>query len=154
VAKTRPTSEMNGQSPSHLKVQRSVSSSESRKSRRHSDQGDFLFTCCQTSDPNCMQKHRLQEDVVLCSILHEFPGNENLYGKTDTILSVGITLFQVEYQIWHWAFHFISQQTKNSRVDSDWSEFSDRRSIKRLNSLSNHFRDCEKGGDAAMYIMS
>ncbi|XP_077053185.1 MAP/microtubule affinity-regulating kinase 3a isoform X2 [Siphateles boraxobius] len=38
VAKTRPTSEMNGQSPSHLKVQRSVSSSESRKSRRHSDQ--------------------------------------------------------------------------------------------------------------------
>uniref|UniRef100_A0A8C1JVD5 non-specific serine/threonine protein kinase n=1 Tax=Cyprinus carpio TaxID=7962 RepID=A0A8C1JVD5_CYPCA len=38
VAKTRPTSEMNGQSPSHLKVQRSVSSSESKKSRRHSDQ--------------------------------------------------------------------------------------------------------------------
>ncbi|XP_073690289.1 MAP/microtubule affinity-regulating kinase 3a isoform X3 [Garra rufa] len=38
VAKTRPTSEMNGQSPSHLKVQRSVSSSESRKSRRHSEQ--------------------------------------------------------------------------------------------------------------------
>ncbi|XP_056616887.1 MAP/microtubule affinity-regulating kinase 3a isoform X2 [Triplophysa dalaica] len=38
VAKTRPTSEMNGQSPSHLKVQRSVSTSESRKSRRHSDQ--------------------------------------------------------------------------------------------------------------------
>ncbi|KAI2657633.1 MAP/microtubule affinity-regulating kinase 3 [Labeo rohita] len=40
VAKTRPTSEMNGQSPSHLKVQRSVSSSESRKSRRHSEQAD------------------------------------------------------------------------------------------------------------------
>ncbi|XP_026134759.1 MAP/microtubule affinity-regulating kinase 3-like isoform X2 [Carassius auratus] len=38
VAKTRPTSEMNGQSPSHLKVQRSVSSSESKKSRRHSEQ--------------------------------------------------------------------------------------------------------------------
>uniref|UniRef100_A0A673I872 non-specific serine/threonine protein kinase n=1 Tax=Sinocyclocheilus rhinocerous TaxID=307959 RepID=A0A673I872_9TELE len=38
VAKTRLTSEMNGQSPSHLKVQRSVSSSESRKSRRHSEQ--------------------------------------------------------------------------------------------------------------------
>ncbi|XP_067277753.1 MAP/microtubule affinity-regulating kinase 3a isoform X2 [Pseudorasbora parva] len=38
VAKTRPTSEMNGQSPSHLKVQRSVSSSESRKSRRQSEQ--------------------------------------------------------------------------------------------------------------------
>ncbi|XP_043085435.1 MAP/microtubule affinity-regulating kinase 3a isoform X2 [Puntigrus tetrazona] len=38
VAKTRPTSEMNGQSPSHLKVQRSVSSSDSRKSRRHSEQ--------------------------------------------------------------------------------------------------------------------
>uniref|UniRef100_A0A672MUV0 non-specific serine/threonine protein kinase n=1 Tax=Sinocyclocheilus grahami TaxID=75366 RepID=A0A672MUV0_SINGR len=44
VAKTRPTSEMNGQSPSHLKVQRSVSSSESRKSRRHSEQGNFFFT--------------------------------------------------------------------------------------------------------------
>ncbi|XP_043085449.1 MAP/microtubule affinity-regulating kinase 3-like [Puntigrus tetrazona] len=29
---------MNGQSPSHLKVQRSVSSSDSRKSRRHSEQ--------------------------------------------------------------------------------------------------------------------
>ncbi|XP_059373951.1 MAP/microtubule affinity-regulating kinase 3-like isoform X3 [Carassius carassius] len=38
VTKTRPTSEMNGQSPSHLKVQRSVSSSESKKSRRHSEQ--------------------------------------------------------------------------------------------------------------------
>ncbi|XP_051507513.1 MAP/microtubule affinity-regulating kinase 3-like isoform X1 [Myxocyprinus asiaticus] len=38
VVKTRPSSEMNGQSPTHLKVQRSVSSSESRKSRRHSDQ--------------------------------------------------------------------------------------------------------------------
>ncbi|XP_005156682.1 MAP/microtubule affinity-regulating kinase 3a isoform X2 [Danio rerio] len=38
VAKTRPSSEMNSQSPSHLKVQRSISSSESRKSRRHSEQ--------------------------------------------------------------------------------------------------------------------
>ncbi|XP_051771882.1 MAP/microtubule affinity-regulating kinase 3a isoform X2 [Ctenopharyngodon idella] len=44
VAKTRPTSEMNGQSPSHLKVQRSVSSSESRKSRRHSDQVGGVVT--------------------------------------------------------------------------------------------------------------
>ncbi|XP_030628487.1 MAP/microtubule affinity-regulating kinase 3a isoform X2 [Chanos chanos] len=36
LAKTRPTTEMNGQSPAHLKVQRSVSSSQ--KTRRHSDQ--------------------------------------------------------------------------------------------------------------------
>uniref|UniRef100_A0A671TCA6 non-specific serine/threonine protein kinase n=1 Tax=Sinocyclocheilus anshuiensis TaxID=1608454 RepID=A0A671TCA6_9TELE len=55
VAKTRPTSEMNGQSPSHLKVQRSVSSSESRKSRRHSEQGDVFFTESNISflDPKC-----------------------------------------------------------------------------------------------------
>uniref|UniRef100_A0A672MQU3 non-specific serine/threonine protein kinase n=1 Tax=Sinocyclocheilus grahami TaxID=75366 RepID=A0A672MQU3_SINGR len=55
VAKTRPTSEMNGQSPSHLKVQRSVSSSESRKSRRHSEQGNFFFTESNISflDPKC-----------------------------------------------------------------------------------------------------
>ncbi|XP_065153326.1 MAP/microtubule affinity-regulating kinase 3a isoform X6 [Paramisgurnus dabryanus] len=38
VSKTRPISEMNGQSPAHLKVQRSISTTESRKSRRHSDQ--------------------------------------------------------------------------------------------------------------------
>uniref|UniRef100_A0A8C2K7Q1 non-specific serine/threonine protein kinase n=1 Tax=Cyprinus carpio TaxID=7962 RepID=A0A8C2K7Q1_CYPCA len=38
VAKNKPTSEMNGQSPSHPKVQRSVSSSESRKSKRHNEQ--------------------------------------------------------------------------------------------------------------------
>uniref|UniRef100_A0AAR2LPI4 non-specific serine/threonine protein kinase n=1 Tax=Pygocentrus nattereri TaxID=42514 RepID=A0AAR2LPI4_PYGNA len=38
LAKNRPTSEMNGQSPAHLKVQRSVSSNQ--KTRRYSDQGD------------------------------------------------------------------------------------------------------------------
>ncbi|KTF88123.1 hypothetical protein cypCar_00025325 [Cyprinus carpio] len=38
VAKNKPTCEMNGQSPSHPKVQRSVSSSESRKSKRHNEQ--------------------------------------------------------------------------------------------------------------------
>ncbi|TRZ03663.1 hypothetical protein DNTS_021637 [Danionella cerebrum] len=38
VVKTRPSSEINGQFPAHLKVQRSISTSESRKSRRHSDQ--------------------------------------------------------------------------------------------------------------------
>uniref|UniRef100_A0A8B9KZ41 non-specific serine/threonine protein kinase n=1 Tax=Astyanax mexicanus TaxID=7994 RepID=A0A8B9KZ41_ASTMX len=37
LAKNRPSSEMNGQSPAHLKVQRSVSSNQ--KSRRYSDQG-------------------------------------------------------------------------------------------------------------------
>ncbi|XP_036429952.1 MAP/microtubule affinity-regulating kinase 3a isoform X4 [Colossoma macropomum] len=36
LAKNRPTSEMNGQSPAHLKVQRSVSSNQ--KTRRYSDQ--------------------------------------------------------------------------------------------------------------------
>ncbi|XP_062378525.1 MAP/microtubule affinity-regulating kinase 3a isoform X1 [Sardina pilchardus] len=36
LAKTRPSSELNGQSPSHLKVQRSVSTNQ--KSRRYSDQ--------------------------------------------------------------------------------------------------------------------
>uniref|UniRef100_A0A8B9KZA9 non-specific serine/threonine protein kinase n=1 Tax=Astyanax mexicanus TaxID=7994 RepID=A0A8B9KZA9_ASTMX len=36
LAKNRPSSEMNGQSPAHLKVQRSVSSNQ--KSRRYSDQ--------------------------------------------------------------------------------------------------------------------
>uniref|UniRef100_A0A8C7G906 non-specific serine/threonine protein kinase n=1 Tax=Oncorhynchus kisutch TaxID=8019 RepID=A0A8C7G906_ONCKI len=36
LAKPRPTSELNGQSPSHLKVQRSVSSNQ--KQRRYSDQ--------------------------------------------------------------------------------------------------------------------
>uniref|UniRef100_A0A9J8CV24 non-specific serine/threonine protein kinase n=1 Tax=Cyprinus carpio carpio TaxID=630221 RepID=A0A9J8CV24_CYPCA len=35
VAKNKPTCEMNGQSPSHPKVQRSVSSSESRKSKQN-----------------------------------------------------------------------------------------------------------------------
>lgn len=39
VTKNRLTSEMNGQSPAHQKVQRSVSSSQ--KSRRYSDQGDL-----------------------------------------------------------------------------------------------------------------
>ncbi|KAG5285185.1 hypothetical protein AALO_G00000500 [Alosa alosa] len=36
LSKTRPSSELNGQSPSHLKVQRSVSTNQ--KSRRYSDQ--------------------------------------------------------------------------------------------------------------------
>uniref|UniRef100_A0AAR2LDG5 non-specific serine/threonine protein kinase n=1 Tax=Pygocentrus nattereri TaxID=42514 RepID=A0AAR2LDG5_PYGNA len=38
LAKNRPTSEMNGQSPAHLKVQRSVSSNQ--KTRRYSDQAN------------------------------------------------------------------------------------------------------------------
>uniref|UniRef100_A0AAY4AP70 non-specific serine/threonine protein kinase n=1 Tax=Denticeps clupeoides TaxID=299321 RepID=A0AAY4AP70_9TELE len=41
VVKTRPASELNGQSPSHPKVQRSVSSNQ--KSRRYSDQGEHAF---------------------------------------------------------------------------------------------------------------
>ncbi|XP_052006641.1 MAP/microtubule affinity-regulating kinase 3-like isoform X2 [Xyrauchen texanus] len=49
VAKLRATSEMNGQSPNHLKVQRSVSSSESRKSRRHSDQVGVTNSVLSTS---------------------------------------------------------------------------------------------------------
>uniref|UniRef100_A0A4W5QFK0 non-specific serine/threonine protein kinase n=1 Tax=Hucho hucho TaxID=62062 RepID=A0A4W5QFK0_9TELE len=43
LAKPRPTSELNGQSPSHLKVQRSVSSNQ--KQRRYSDQaGDTMYS--------------------------------------------------------------------------------------------------------------
>lgn len=38
LAKPRPNSELNGQSPSHLKVQRSVSSNH--KQRRYSEQGE------------------------------------------------------------------------------------------------------------------
>lgn len=38
LAKARPSSELNGQSPSHLKVQRSVSSNH--KQRRYSEQGE------------------------------------------------------------------------------------------------------------------
>lgn len=38
LAKTRPNSELNGQSPSHLKVQRSASSNH--KQRRYSEQGN------------------------------------------------------------------------------------------------------------------
>uniref|UniRef100_H2SX25 non-specific serine/threonine protein kinase n=1 Tax=Takifugu rubripes TaxID=31033 RepID=H2SX25_TAKRU len=40
LAKPRPNSELNGQSPTHIKVQRSISSSH--KQRRYSEQGDHL----------------------------------------------------------------------------------------------------------------
>uniref|UniRef100_A0A8C8GTT1 non-specific serine/threonine protein kinase n=1 Tax=Oncorhynchus tshawytscha TaxID=74940 RepID=A0A8C8GTT1_ONCTS len=47
LAKPRPTSELNGQSPSHLKVQRSISSNQ--KQRRYSDQGSGYPKRSQTS---------------------------------------------------------------------------------------------------------
>lgn len=43
LAKPRPNSEVNGQSPSHLKVQRSVSSNQ--KQRRYSEQGEQDSPC-------------------------------------------------------------------------------------------------------------
>lgn len=42
LAKPRPNSELNGQSPSHLKVQRSISSNH--KQRRYSEQGEAVAT--------------------------------------------------------------------------------------------------------------
>lgn len=46
LAKPRPSSELNGQSPSHLKVQRSVSSNH--KQRRYSEQGVLFSSLCET----------------------------------------------------------------------------------------------------------
>lgn len=51
LAKPRPSSELNGQSPSHLKVQRSVSSNH--KQRRYSEQGEPA------------RRHHLKERTVL-----------------------------------------------------------------------------------------
>lgn len=55
VVKNRPASEMNGQSPAHQKVQRSVSSNQ--KTRRYSDQGGiqldhFKFAPIQMAIPH------------------------------------------------------------------------------------------------------
>lgn len=55
LAKPRPNSELNGQSPSHLKVQRSVSSNH--KQRRYSEQGERTrpgLRCFQLSHLNLL----------------------------------------------------------------------------------------------------
>uniref|UniRef100_A0A8C7J8I2 non-specific serine/threonine protein kinase n=1 Tax=Oncorhynchus kisutch TaxID=8019 RepID=A0A8C7J8I2_ONCKI len=66
LAKPRPTSELNGQSPSHLKVQRSISSNQ--KQRRYSDQGG-RGAATQTQHPRRAQCPPLQSpagDRVVC----------------------------------------------------------------------------------------
>uniref|UniRef100_A0A674MJ96 non-specific serine/threonine protein kinase n=1 Tax=Takifugu rubripes TaxID=31033 RepID=A0A674MJ96_TAKRU len=55
LAKPRPNSELNGQSPTHIKVQRSISSSH--KQRRYSEQGDHLgfITCSVAVSPSAQR---------------------------------------------------------------------------------------------------
>uniref|UniRef100_A0A665X5G3 non-specific serine/threonine protein kinase n=1 Tax=Echeneis naucrates TaxID=173247 RepID=A0A665X5G3_ECHNA len=62
LAKPRPNSELNGQSPSHLKVQRSVSSNH--KQRRYSEQGEA--TCARP----LFQSHKHQTFIALHPLRH------------------------------------------------------------------------------------
>uniref|UniRef100_A0A8B9L058 non-specific serine/threonine protein kinase n=1 Tax=Astyanax mexicanus TaxID=7994 RepID=A0A8B9L058_ASTMX len=66
LAKNRPSSEMNGQSPAHLKVQRSVSSNQ--KSRRYSDQGDsFLYFFSLSNFNNSGSGGMSRRNTYVCS---------------------------------------------------------------------------------------
>lgn len=75
LAKPRPNSELNGQSPSHLKVQRSVSSNH--KQRRYSEQGEggatgvFFFSLTGSEGTLKKKKNSHSFNSHVPSTLHE-----------------------------------------------------------------------------------
>lgn len=94
LAKPRPNSELNGQSPSHLKVQRSVSSNH--KQRRYSEQGDAAFSYY----PNKQDKWILGKCGFKTRWLYSCP-NSQQFKLNDYLSGVcrGVVWFRAELQI-------------------------------------------------------